>query len=251
MIDTVFCKNFRFNEYRFDETQHRNNIRGVDFHYIGFMKHGRGQIVSEGQTLEIRESEMFYIPKGCHYVSHWIADDHVCFDSIGFLYFPTTAPGGYKLQIIRQTDRIWDAFAPLSQNKAVDATSIGNLYRLLGILEQILEPAPICRNAEIYEKTLRYMQEDPLRSIPHYARLCGVSESALYQHIKKQSGKTPNRIRQEVLCQKATELLTTTNLSIEEICEKLGFSSAAYFRKTFHSIYHKPPTQVRREGITL
>lgn len=251
MIDTIFCKNFRFNEYRFNETQHRNNTRGVDLHFIGFMKHGRGQIVSGGQTLEIGEGEMFYIPKGCRYISHWIAADHVCFDSIGFLYFPTTSPGGYKLQIIEQTDAVREAFAPLSRDKTVNTASIGNLYRLLGILEQALEPAPACRNAEIFEKALRYMQEDPQKPIPHYARLCGVSESALYQYIKKLTGKTPNRIRQEVLCRKAEELLTTTNLSVEEICDKLGFSSAAYFRKTFHSVYRKTPTQVRREGITL
>ncbi len=91
------------------------------------------------------------------------------------------------------------------------------------------------------------MQADSQRSIPHYAKLCGVSESSLYHCIKKQTGKTPNRIRQEVLCEKAVGLLVTTNYTVEEICDTLGFSSAAYFRKIFHEIYHKSPIQVRKD----
>ena len=33
----------------------------------------------------------------------------------------------------------------------------------------------------------------------------------------------------------------------EEICDSLNFSSAAYFRKVFQSIYKKSPTQMRKE----
>ncbi len=247
MNDTIFFKSFRFNEFYFNETQHRDNSSGVDLHYIGYMKHGQGRILSEGQTLEIGEKEMFYIPKGCQYHSYWIADDYVQFDSIGFLYFPTAKPNGYMLQKINQNNMIWDAFAPLSRNKAIHAASIGTLYSLLGVLESELKPAPNCRNTDIYEKAVLYMQADPQRSIPHYAKLCGVSESSLYHYIKRLTGKTPNRIRQEVLCEKAARLLVTTNYTIEKICDVLGFSSAAYFRKIFHDIYHKSPTQVRKD----
>lgn len=251
MNDAVFFKNFSFNEFYYKETQHRDISQGVALHYIGFMKHGRGRIVSEGQTLEINENEMFYIPKGCRYRSCWISADYVQFDSIGFLYFPTAKPNGYMLQKIHQNSSVWQAFAPLSASKAVHAASIGALYSLLGVLESVLKPAPLDRDVDICEKAIRYMQEDPHKTIPHYAALCGVSESLLYQYTKKLTGKTPNRIRQEILCEKAKELLITTNYTVDEICDKLGFSSAAYFRKTFHGIYGKPPTQVRKKGNTI
>ena len=100
MNDTIFCKNFLFNEFCYHETTHRDNRHGVDLHFIGFMKHGRGRIVTRDNVLEIEENEMFYIPKGCQYHSYWIAKDHVRFDSIGFLYFPTIASNGYRLQKI-------------------------------------------------------------------------------------------------------------------------------------------------------
>ncbi|MBR2907898.1 MAG: helix-turn-helix transcriptional regulator [Clostridia bacterium] len=246
MNDTVFCKSFRFNEFRFYEAAHRDNSRGVDFHFIGFMKHGRGRIVSKDRVIEIEENEMFYIPKGCKYHSYWIADDYVCFDSIGFLYFPTAAPNGYCLQKIEHDSVVLDAFMPLSRDKTVNVTSIGTLYHLLGILESSLEVAPTGRDVAVYEKLLLLIQKNPQLTIPEYAVLCEVSESLLYHYVKRAVGKTPNRLRQEILCKKAAELLSTTNYTVEEICDKLGFSSAAYFRKVFKSVYQKSPSHIRK-----
>ena len=247
MNDTIFCKNFRFNEYCLSETAHRDNSRGVDFHFVGFMKHGRGRIVTIDQVLEIEENEMFYIPKGCRYHSYWIAEDYVCFDSIGFLYFPTAVSNGYALQKIQHGADVWDAFMPLSRDKTVNTASIGILYRLLGRLEEILVPAPTSNKVAVYERLLQFMQKDPQMSIPEYAALCGISESLLYHNVKEIAQKTPNRLRQEIQCQKAAELLYTTNYTIEEICDKVGFSSASYFRKVFESVYHKSPSSVRKE----
>ena len=247
MNDTIFCKDFRFNEYSFNETVHRDNSRGVDFHFLGFMKHGRGRIVTTEQVLEIEENEMFYIPKGCQYHSYWIAKDRVCFDSIGFLYFPSLTSNGYSLQKINYDANILDAFMPLSNDKTVNTTSIGILYHLLGLLETMLKPAPTSKKISVYEKLVQLIQNDPQMSIPEYAELCGVSESLLYHYVKEVANKTPNRLRQEMLCQKAVELLITTNYSIEEICDRIGFSSAAYFRKVFESVYHRSPSRIRKE----
>ena len=247
MNDTIFCKSFRFNEYNFGEARHRDNSRGVDFHFIGFMKSGKGRLVSQGQVIELNERDLFYIPKGCKYHSYWIPQGQVTFDSIGFLYFPSNTPNGYKLQKIDYDQQIWDAFLPLSRDKTISAASIGVLYRLLGLIEPVLEPAPNHNDAAIYEKLVSFMKENPKRTVPEYAALCGVSESLLYNYIKRNSGKTPNRLRQEILCQKAAELLSTTSYTVEEICDKLEFSSPGYFRKVFESVYHKSPSQMRKE----
>ena len=247
MNDIIFCKNFKFNEFCYRETTHRDNSHGVDFHFVGFMKHGRGRIVTRERVVEIEENEMFYIPKGCKYHSYWIAEDSVRFDSIGFLYFPTTSPNGYNLQKIAYNDEISTAFAPLSKNKVVNTTSIGHLYHFLGLLESVLTVAPIDKDLVIYEKAILLMHNDPHLTIPEYAARCEVSESLLYHYVKRVSGKTPNRLRQEILCQQAAELLVTTSYTIEEICDKLEFSSAAYFRKVFESIYNISPSQLRKE----
>ena len=201
----------------------------------------------EDQVLEVEENEMFYIPKGSKYHSYWIADNYYQYDSIGFLYFPTHASNGYKPQKIQYDEAIWNAFLPLSMDKTVNAASIGALYSLLGLLEPILELAPSSSDVAVYEKLLMLMKENPYLAIPEYAARCQISESLLYHYVKRSSGKTPNRLRQEILCEKAAELLFTTSYTIEEICAKLGFSSTAYFRKVFQSVYHTSPSQMRKK----
>jgi AraC-like DNA-binding protein len=248
MNDTLFCKNFRFNEFCFTETQHRDNSRGVEFHFVGLMKQGRGEIVSRGQKLSIGVGEMFYIPKGCSYHSYWIAEPDVRFDSIGFLYFPTKTTGGYELQKIVYDERIMELFRPLSEDKTVSAVSIGHLYRFLGEVEEQLMPAAVSREVAVIEQFLRELAKDPHRSIGEYALLCGVSESSLYGYTRSALKKTPNRLRQETLCRKAFELLTATDEPIERVCDRLGFSSAAYFRSVYVSIYGKTPSQTRKEN---
>ena len=247
MNDSLFCTNFVFNEYCYSETAHTDNSHGVNYHFLGFIKHGRGRILSDRQALEIGEGEMFYIPKGAKYRSYWIAEDYVQFDSIGFLYFPTSAPGGYKLQKIPFDDAIFSAFRPLSESKTVSTASIGALYQLLARLELILEAAPTKKENAIYEQLLTLLQKNPHMAVPEYAALCNVSESLLYHYVKQASDKTPNRLRQEALCQKAALLLSTTSFTVEEICDRLGFGSAAYFRRVFESVYHKTPSALRKE----
>ena len=247
MNDALFCTNFLFNEICFRQSAHRGDMRGAKLHYIGMIKHGAGRLVSQGKVLELKEGELFYIPKGCRYRSHWLAEDYVCFDSIGFLYFPTQAANGYKLQKIPYEKSIYDAFAPLSMSKAVNAASIGTLYQLLGKLEKVMEPAEIQKEFALYEKASLLMQENPQLQIPEYAALCGVSDSQFYHAVKKATNKTPNRIRQEILCRKAANLLIATTYTVEEICDQLGFSSSSYFRKIFESVYEKSPSQIRKE----
>lgn len=248
MNDILFCKSFRFNEYRFQENAHRDNSRGVGLHFIGYLKEGSCRIVTREQVLDIREGDLFYIPKGCKYHSYWMAKGCVRFDSIGFLYFPTAAPNGYLLQKINCSEALWEAFRPLSEDKAVNAASIGVLYRFLGQAEPLLIPAPGSHAGAVYEKLQLFMREDPHMTIPQYAKLCGVSESLLYSYVKRCSGKTPNRLRQEVLCQRAAELLSTTGDTVEDICGRLGFSSAAYFRKVFKAVYGESPSRMRKKA---
>ena len=246
-------KNFLFRELYFKEDRYTKNCCGVDLHFIGYMKKGRGVLTQKsGNVIELFEGDMFYIPKGCRYHSHWIAEGgSVCFDSIGFLYFPTAAVSGYTLQKIEKDLEIFALFSPLSESKELTSSSIGQLYSLLGALESRLIAAPADAAKEYTERMLMLMRADPHRAISDYASDCGISDSALYLYVKKTMGVTPNHARQEVLCDKAIRLLETTNLSVEEICGRVGFSSSSYFRKILRAIHGKTPLQIRKLAKTI
>ena len=252
MNDIIFYKSFKFNEFNYNREVRCDNSHGVELHYIGYMKHGSGRIVTEGEEMRISAGEMFYIPKGCKYRSFWMPEgDCVRFDSIGFLYFPTPTPNGYRLQKIERGERVMRAFAPLSESKEHSLASISALYSLLDILKDTMAEAPPDRETALYEDFRGHLRRDPRLTVPEYASLCGVSEALLYARVKEYSGKTPNELRREELCRRATELLRTTDRTVEDICDRLGFSSSNYFRKVFFEIYGKTPSQVRRERNTM
>lgn len=251
MNDTLFLKNFKFNEYRYRDNKHTDNSTGVDLHFIGYMKAGKAVILSGAQRLELYKGDMFYIPKGCRYHSYWTGENEILFDSIGFIYFPSKSSNGYALQKINYDSELYDMFKPLSDSKELSASSVGRLYTLLGRLEGILAEAPTDTQTAAIENLLLLVRQDPSRSMAEYASDCGISESTLYLYVKHALGKTPNRIRQEALCEKAVRLLTTTNLTVEEICDSVGFSSASYFRKVLFSVTGKTPSMLRKEAMLL
>jgi AraC-like DNA-binding protein len=80
------------------------------------------------------------------------------------------------------------------------------------------------------------------------AAYCHVSTSGLYSIFKKQLGKTPNELHAEILCEKAVSLLSTTDKSVQEISDTLGFSSTSYFRKILKKHTGKAPLEIRKEA---
>ena len=72
------------------------------------------------------------------------------------------------------------------------------------------------------------------------AEILHLSSDRFYHVFKEQTGITPTEYRTEVKLKRAAYLLESTELSVNEISERLNFFDAAYFCKVFR----------RRIGIT-
>lgn len=247
MNDNIFLNSFQFEELHFRNAHHNDKSRGLQYHYLVFVKQGTGILQYKKQKIDVRCNDMFYVPMGCKYCSDWHGEN-IIFDTFAFKYFPSNAFGNFELQKIQYTDEIFEVFRPLMENKALDCNTIGRLYTVLGMLEPILKlSTPISNEEYTVKKAMQLMTKDFRKSIREYALLCGVSESQIYLYFKSVLKKTPNRAKQEIICQRAISYLTLTDLTIEEICDKTGFSSTSYFRKVFFSVTGKTPSQVRKE----
>ena len=75
-----------------------------------------------------------------------------------------------------------------------------------------------------------------------------MSESGIYAFFKSYGGTTPIEVKNRILINRAVDLLTTTDLSVEEICSRVGFCNAAYFRKQLRRVTGKTPHEIRRES---
>ena len=245
MDNIQFCKTFSFCEFSFKRQHHTDNSSGTKCHHIGYIKSGSAIFDVSGTVYEFSEGDVFYTPPGCKYHSYWTGDS-IVYDSYAFHVFPSRRDEEYGVQKLHMTERARTLLLALTQKKAVNCHTVGLLYEFLG--EVLTEMTPTVRDSqrELLSKARRYMREHIDCTVPELARHIGVSESGVYLLFKKKAGTTPitekNRIRVEM----AAELLATTDISVEEISFRLGFSSAAYFRKVLRAFYGKTPREMRK-----
>jgi len=133
----------------------------------------------------------------------------------------------------------------------VTSDILGAFYSALSRALDFMEEGGANRKKQVLERAKNYMRRNPNCRISEIAKHCLVSESVLYEIFKSEEGETPNTLRQKILCEKAVELLSTTDRPVQEISEVLGFSSASYFRKQMHKYVGKTPREIRKTAASL
>lgn len=245
MLDAEFFKSFRFNLFQ----SRRNYSRQIDccpFHFIRRVQSGRVKILSEQCDLQLNEGDIFFIPKGLQYRVYWSSENSkIAFSSFGFTFIPLATQANLRLQKLNCTPEELSLFLEIEQNMEVNPSSIGCLYRFLGAVLPKMDVDLNSRSDLIVNRALVYMQANTTYTVTDVARHCGVSECTLFLKFRNQLNQTPVEVRHQILCDKAITLLTTTDLSIEEISRRLRFSSSSYFRKILKKTTGQTPTQIR------
>ena len=72
-----------------------------------------------------------------------------------------------------------------------------------------------------------------------------LSRSKLYRKIKELTGKSANEMIRKMRLEKSKELLEITDMTIGEICYKVGFSSPSYYTKRFKEYTGQIPKEYR------
>ena len=134
----------------------------------------------------------------------------------------------------------------LSDKTRLSPADIGLFYTLAGILIPLMTNTAICRTKEITERTKEYLILHPFAKTSELAKNCAVSEAALYSAFHKSSDITLNQLRNNLLLEKAKDILITTDKPIEYISDSMHFSSTSYFRKKFKQYFNMTPTEMRK-----
>lgn len=84
-------------------------------------------------------------------------------------------------------------------------------------------------------RAIQYIGKNCEQNLPleDYAAMCMMSKYHFLRIFKSVTGQTPMEYRMRLRIENAKELLDANELSIAEIGERLGFSSAAHFSDTF------------------
>ena len=250
MNEANFCNGFWFTVFRFDKYHLTDNSRTpLPRHYFGRLLNGTAVIKTENTELTVKPGDIFYLPKGLKYQSHWFGgtENQIEFYSFGFDIAPTR--NTFVLQKLPSVPELEDLFAQLCLEIPFTEKGIGKLYHFFGEAAEYMKQAEKPHHDPVLEKANRYIFRNPNGRISQVAAHCNISESGLYALFKKHTGQTPNEVRLSVLCDRAVTLLSTTNRSVQDISDALGFSSTSYFRKILRKHTGKTPLQIRKDAV--
>lgn len=144
---------------------------------------------------------------------------------------------------------IWSLIHRQSNVRNINQTTMGLLMLQLTNCTDCISGA----NPKQYEQNqmftvLRYIEDNyRFGTLAELAEQMNQSVSGLSRFIKKQSGWNFQQLLQQKRMNQAVFLLTTTNVTVEEIIAAVGYDNGSYFHRIFRERYGTTPKKYRIE----
>jgi transcriptional regulator GlxA family with amidase domain len=103
---------------------------------------------------------------------------------------------------------------------------------------------------EIIAKAQYWMQHNLAGNarLAELAEYAAVSERTLIRHFKQVLGVTPHAYLQTLRMETAKRFLERTDLSIDQVAERVGYGNTAFFRRSFGRCVGSTPTAYRAKA---
>lgn len=123
-------------------------------------------------------------------------------------------------------------------------TIVGLCWRMLGKID--LEQTAGQGLPSWLPLALQELRADPDISIERLAHDIGISPTQLRRNFQKWFGASPREYLNRLRLEDARRLLETTELSVNDIAEHIGFLSPPHFSRLFKHTFGMPPAQYRQ-----
>ena len=240
---------------KFEKIKYVDVSEGQQWDTFIFVINGGVTVRTPRRTVSVTEGELMFIPEGTRFHGVWKSEDVNEFYSLrATVGTADIAEGCLALQKIpiEDSDGIADRFAEIYRLLASDdrVSALRGFSLYFGMYADILprmiaEPRPKTSPAVITAAHYIDGHFDRDFSIDELAAACHISASRLHHLFSEQLGTTPTKYRNTVRVERATAELRLTDSSIEDIAERCGFNSAAYFRETFKAETGLTPSEYR------
>lgn len=150
-------------------------------------------------------------------------------------------------QIARNFNKLIDCWHKSNKDKFV---FLMNFYKLLQTLrsDSSIIDTEKSNFKDIFSIALQYMEENLSRNmtINELTDYLKIDRSYFTKIFKKQFNYTPYKYYMRIKFLKAQTMLTSTNYTVTEISEKLGFSDVSTFSQAFTHYFKKRPSAYRQ-----
>ena len=217
--------------------------------HIGYINRGNVRFFFDNFTLTAKEGDFIFIPKSLPYRSSWYGERGIDLFVIevdtDFLENKDIPPQAVHIPELREYFR-----SLYTKTKTED--TIGAFCDFFSILKGGLENLTVIRKNRSKQTTpaIRFIEKNYTSEfrIENLARMCSLSESRFFAVFKKETGYSPIDYKNFVRIKHALRYIKRDGLSVNEICEKLNFSSPAHFRTALRKFTGKTPSQIKKEA---
>ena len=214
---------------------------------IGYVIKGYADFFYNGSSFRANEGDLIYIAFEPKYQSIWYGAPDIEWYSIGFDFISKFSFYDYRFQILKNyPPTLFEKMYETYQNSPME--SISYFYLLLNDIYSKMNHSQLTSSYLLIEPAVKYIENNFNKeiSITTLEKLCNISKSTLFNHFKNSLGVTPIAYKHNIMIQKAIDLLSNTDIPIEEISSRVGFSSSNYFRKVFSKLTGKTPKELRK-----
>lgn len=99
---------------------------------------------------------------------------------------------------------------------------------------------------ELIQRALEYIEknmDNTEYAVEELSRDLGMTRMNLYRKLQSITGNTPSDFIKSIRLKRAAQLLQGSRLTMAEVADRVGFSSASYFTKCFKEMFGVTPTQ--------
>ncbi len=240
------------NGYYFD-----GHKTGAFWSLLIWVEKGAIKITTQNETYVINEGEMYFIPRGKKFTETSVYDAPMKYHILNFAFKPlndTFFENKFDISKINLSkDKckkfFEESYANFTSEK--DTDNIKAFVDFYTLFYQVVGDFNFNKPQKILpvlSTAIEYINEHLTEnfSMEELANYCCISESRLFHIFQKELNISPTNYKNKLRIKKSYSLLTDTNLSIEEISEKLGFNSATHFRKEFRKFSSSSPKNYRK-----
>lgn len=257
------------------------DVAYTNMNVLAYCSKGKSTIMINGETMEVRSNEIFICPPEVSLDNILISPDFeynalgissrmlqaVLRDRISlwnqFTYIKKLRVIEMKESDIVFYEKTCDLLKLCLGYRCEDADDAKYRAEVLrGIISAVLigfcntlrkhtdvEPESLKQNVSLFGRFMELLQTTEARhnTVDYYASKLCISAKYLTMVCKKNSGKTANAWIQEYTISAITNYLRTTDLSVKEISNRLGFPNSSFFGKYVRDHLGCSPLEYRQK----
>lgn len=252
--------------YHFTRQRRGSHMQISTIDHMGFCAAlvTKGRAVSEhlGQTVELHEGSVFLRRQNEPYRFYKTDTNELGLTMI--MFDPSITPIWSRLvdeaciavqlynsaKVIEFVNTFFDLLSRNPMRRIARANAFAPFFLETVMAENLQALSHVNLDQKQSEKCRHYLHEhfSKIRSMDAVAEACHISRSHLYNLFHEYVQMTPKEYLERLKLNKASDLLTQTNWTMERIAEETGYADAPTFSKAFKRRSGIPPTEWRHNA---